>query len=176
MTAGTVDDAEREIVLAEYRALRDEIGRIAGHRAMFRVVAFTLTSVAIGVGVERGSAVLLLLAPIAVLLGGHIVARQGVQIARVTDYIRDFVEPKLDRQATGSIGWHWFASERLRASRHLGDLMIVVVLTGVAVTLGWLAFPFFTGRALAIVTGVTVVDGALLVVFLSSYVRHRTAG
>jgi hypothetical protein len=124
MTAGTVDGAEREIVLAEYRALRDEIGRIAGQRAVFRVVAFTLTSVAIGVGVERVSAVLLLLAPIAVLLG---------------------------------------------------DLMIVVVLTGVAVTLGWLALPFFAGRTLAIVTGVTVVDGVLLVVFLSSYVRHRTA-
>jgi hypothetical protein len=168
------DAAEREILLTEYKALRDEILKKMDHRATFRVSALTLTVAAIGVGAERKSGLLLLLAPIVITLFSNLAIYHSVQIARAANYIRDVIEPKLDRQAPGSIGWHHFTSDRSSQfrqtflSHHVPNLMIVIVPTTVAVALGW-SYP----DSVLLSTIVTVVDSVLVGVFLWNYYRHR---
>jgi hypothetical protein len=57
------DDVAREILLAEYKALRDEIIKKMDHRATFRISALTLTVAAIAAGVQFRNNMLLLLVP-----------------------------------------------------------------------------------------------------------------
>lgn len=92
------DPVAREIILAEYKALRDEIIKKMDHRTTFRISALTLTLAAIGVGVERKSDVVLLLVPIVAVLFNFVAIYHSIQIGRAADYIRDKIEPKLIAQ------------------------------------------------------------------------------
>lgn len=93
-TTGTLS---REIILAEYKALRDEIIKKMDHRTTFRISALTLTLAAIGVGAERKSDVVLLV-PIVAVLFNFVAIYHSIQIGRAADYIRDKIEPKLIAQ------------------------------------------------------------------------------
>jgi hypothetical protein len=112
--SNTEDDVAREILLTEYKALRDEIIKKMDHRATFRISALTLTLGAIGVGAERKSDVLLLLVPVVAVLFNVVAVFYSLQVARAADYIRDNIEPKLQAQAPGSVGRHTMTGDRTR--------------------------------------------------------------
>ncbi|MEV6236646.1 hypothetical protein [Lentzea sp. NPDC051838] len=172
-TANDPDDAMmREILLVEYKALRDEISKRMDHRVTFRISALTLTLAAIAVGVERKSGVLLLLAPIVSILFSNIATYVSLQIDRISGHLRSAVEPKLNRLAPDSASWHAFEGDRRSRFRqtfmpyHLPMLILVVVPTSVAVGLGWT----YSNSLLTSIL-ITAVDAALFVLFLWNYYR-----
>jgi hypothetical protein len=167
------DDAMvRDIILVEYKALRDEIAKKMDHRVTFRISALTLTLAATAVGVERKSGVLLLLAPIVSIMFSNIATYISSQIDRIVGYLREVVEPKLNHLAPGSACWHTF--EGRRSSRfkqtfmpyHVPMLVLVVVPTFVAVGLGW---TYANSVPISII--ITVADVALFVLFMWNYFR-----
>ncbi|RSM50851.1 hypothetical protein DMA12_01540 [Amycolatopsis balhimycina DSM 5908] len=171
--AGDSDDAMvRDIVLVEYKALRDEIAKKMDHRVTFRISALTLTLAATAVGVERKSGVLLLLAPIVSIMFSNIATYISSQIDRIVGYLREVVEPKLNHLAPDSACWHTF--EGSRSSRfkqtfmpyHIPMLVLVVVPTFVAIGLGW---TYANSVPISII--ITVADVALFALFMWNYFR-----
>jgi len=115
------DEVAREILIAEYKALRDEIIKKMDHRATFRISALTITVAAMAAGVQFENNLLLLLVPIVAVLFSNVAVFYSVQIGRAADYIRDHIEPKLDEQLpVPSAGTAWKLS---------GPLAISIVLT-----------------------------------------------
>jgi hypothetical protein len=162
----------REILLVEYKALREEISKRMDHRVTFRISALTLTLAAIAVGIERKSGVLLLLAPTVSIMFSNIATYISLQIDQVSGYLREVVEPKLNDLAPGSAGWHTF--EGSRSSRykitfmpyHAPVLILAIVPTFVAVGLGWT----YT-ESLPVSTLITVMDAVLFALFLWNYFK-----
>jgi hypothetical protein len=169
-----LDDGAREVVLAEYKALRDEILKKMDHRATFRVSALTLGLAAIGIGIERKSGVLLLLAPVAVVLLNNMASFHSMQIARTANYVRDVIEPKLTRQYPDSIGWHKFVGDRATRFRetllsfHLSNLIFVFAPSLVSIALGWA----YLG-SLILTIALTLLDVSLLGLFCWNYFHLR---
>ncbi len=174
--ADNTDDvtAAREILLVEYKALRDEIAKRMDHRVTFRISALTLTLAATAVGVERKSGILLLLAPTVSIMFSTIATYISVQIERISGYLREVVEPKLNHLAAGSAGWHAFEGSRSSRFRqtfmpyHVPMFVLVVVPTFVAVGLGWT----YT-TSVPISTLLTVVDAVLFTLFMWNYGRSE---
>lgn len=62
-----------EVLLAEYRALREEIVKKMDHRTSMVVCSVTVSSAVLGFGIERQSGPLMLVAPLVSLLLGIII-------------------------------------------------------------------------------------------------------
>jgi hypothetical protein len=108
------------------------------------------------------------------VLFSNVAVYYSIQIGRAADYIRDRIEPKLDAQAPGSIGWHrWTGDRPAMFNRtlvpHYLSFMLTVLLPSVlAILLAW----EFSGP-IAISVGLTVIDVLLLGVFLWNFQRNR---
>lgn len=172
----STDNMRREILIAEYKALREEMVKRMDHRVTFRVSALALTLTATAVGVERRSGVLLLLAPIVTILLSNIATYISLRIDRIAGYIRSNIEPELNRLASRSAGWHRFDGDRPSQFRrmlvqyHVPILLLVLVPTVVAVGLGWVYEDSVSTSAL-----ITAIDVALLAMFAWNYYRSEIA-
>ncbi|MCR3753726.1 hypothetical protein LX88_007735 [Lentzea californiensis] len=162
-----------DILLAEYKALRDEIIKKMDHRTTLRVSATTLSLAAVGVGVERRSSAILLLVPVIVALLANMANFQTVQIGRLSRYIEE-IEGKLVGLHPGVIGWHTRSTDRKLRFRqifvvyHLPNLTIVLAPAFLAMTLGWIY-----SDSLKISVILTCFDTVVLGLFLWNFVKNR---
>src|SRR3954465_3321262 len=98
MDAGTQDPMAiglREVMLTEYKALRDEQLQRMNNRITLIVASLTVSGALIGVGLERASAPLLLFVPVTASLFGLLHAYHHVAIKELGAHIRDAIESPL---------------------------------------------------------------------------------
>lgn len=86
--------AIREVLLAEYKSLREEIFKKMDHRTNLNISMLTVSMITLGAGVERKSEMILLLAPVVSVLFGFLIAFNNYSIYGITSHIRDSIEPK----------------------------------------------------------------------------------
>jgi hypothetical protein len=132
----------REILLTEYKCLRDEVCKKMDHRVSLIVSSVTTSVVALGVGVERGSGPILLLTPIIAGIFGLFIIFHDRQIGEVSDYICDKIESPLLKHYPNSIGWHLMRRRTVgRRERFPGfylPLFVVIFVPSVAgFSLAW---------------------------------------
>jgi uncharacterized membrane protein len=75
-----------EVLLAEYKTLRDEILKKMDHRTSLVVCSVTVSSAVLGFGIERKSAPLLLVSPLVSLLIGILILFHNVQIGEASEF------------------------------------------------------------------------------------------
>ncbi|MEV7044290.1 hypothetical protein [Amycolatopsis sp. NPDC051061] len=90
----------RDLLLAEYRTLRDEILKKMDHRTSLVVCSVTVSSAVLGFGIERKSASLLLVSPLVSLLLGILIAFYNMQIGIASEHLRRHYEQPVARRFT----------------------------------------------------------------------------
>ena len=161
-------------MLAEYRALRDEILKKMDHRTTYRLATLTLSVGATGVGVQLKSPLLLLLVPMITLLLGNLTAFQTIQVSRLSTYVREQIEKPLRNEFPDSMGWHHSngnRTARLRESlavSYIPNAAIPIVPSLVAAGLAWTYGDNLPGKVF-----LTCVDAVLLIYFLYLYIQKR---
>lgn len=98
-------EVERELLLTGYKALRDEICKKMDHRTSLLISSVTVEIAALGVGVERKSSAVLLLAAIFAFIFGMLTVFHGRQIGEVSQYIIRRIETPLTTYYP-TLGWH----------------------------------------------------------------------
>ncbi|OLZ59499.1 hypothetical protein BS330_03620 [Amycolatopsis keratiniphila subsp. nogabecina] len=106
--AETEDDLglTTELLLAEYKALRDEIVKKMDHRTAMVVCSVTVSSAVLGFGIDRKSAPLLLVSPLVSLLLGILILFTNSQIGMASDYLRTRFDDPLLTPRHKQVGWH----------------------------------------------------------------------
>jgi len=169
-----IDDHSREIMLAEYKALRDEILKKMDHRTTYRLATLTLSMATMGIGIQLRSALLLLLVPMITILLGNLTIFQTMQVSRLATYVRDHIEKRLNVQCPGSMGWHLSNEDRparLRDSlivSYIPNAAIPLVPSTVSIGLAWT----YDG-SLWVKLSIMLVDIALIGYFLLIYVKNK---
>ncbi|WP_020663080.1 hypothetical protein [Amycolatopsis benzoatilytica] len=167
-------DFASDLVLAEYRTLRDEILKKMDHRTSMVVCSVTVSSAVLGFGIERKSAPLLLVSPLVSLLLGILILFHNVQIGAASEHLRTRVEQLVSKQIKGFVGWHQTMGDpKVRLIQrllpyHLPLILIAIAPAGVAIPLALSKF----GAAVQTVPVLTVVV-LLLVLYAVQLVRHR---
>ncbi|MFD7656168.1 hypothetical protein ACFV4N_19530 [Actinosynnema sp. NPDC059797] len=165
---------EREMLLTEYKCLRDEIIKKMDHRTAMVASSITVSSAVLGFGVERGSAPLLLVAPMVSLLLGMLIYFHNTQIGEASEYIREHIEDRLARSTGVHLGWHGTKADykyrfKVRfASYHVPLVLIATAPAAVALPL---SLNNFTPPGLVI--PLVVLDTLLLLVYATQIVRNR---
>ncbi|UUV35957.1 hypothetical protein NQK81_21795 [Amycolatopsis roodepoortensis] len=95
-----------ELLLAAYRALRDEIVKKMDHRTALVVCSVTVSSAVLGFGIDRKSAPLLLVSPLVSLLLGILILFTNSQIGMASDYLRTRFNDPLLAPRHKQVGWH----------------------------------------------------------------------
>ncbi|WP_309115998.1 hypothetical protein [Saccharothrix sp.] len=122
-----------ELLLAEYKGLRDEIIKKMDHRTSMVVCSVTVSSAVLGFGIERQSAPLLLVSPLVSLLLGLLILFQNMQIGLASEHLRKNLEQPLSKHVTGFTGWHEaMANPRVRVVQRLIPYHLSLVLIAVA--------------------------------------------
>lgn len=126
-------DKERELLLAEYCALREELLKRIETKYQFASFALIALGTLVGIGFQVHDASLIMIYPILALflLTAHI--SNSFEMDKITDYIKDEVESKV---GTDNIGWEHYKC-RPDIDRYDG-----VVYSGVRATLvvsGWIS-------------------------------------
>jgi hypothetical protein len=170
-------EAVREILLTEYKCLRDEVCKKMDHRASFIVSSVTTSVVALGVGVERGSGPILLLTPIIAALFGLLIMFHERQIGEVSEFIRDKIELPLLEHYPNSIGWHLAKGQMVRRKERLPGfyLPLILIMTVPSVAGFSLAWTFHNPLELTI--PLAIASLGLLIVYSIQYrsvVNHRS--
>lgn len=169
-----MDEAARDVMLAEYKSLRDEILKKMDHRTTYRLATLTLSVGATGVGIQLKSPLLLLLVPIITLLLGNLTAFQTIQVSRLSTYVREHIERPLRNDFPDAMGWHHSNANRqmrLRESlavSYIPNAAIPIVPSLVALGLAWTYDGALLGKIF-----LTCVDVGLLTYFLSLYIQRR---
>src|SRR4051812_32330252 len=136
----------QEVILAEYKALRDEQLQRMNNRITLIVASLTVSGALIGVGLERASAPLLLFVPVIASLFGLLHAYHHVAIKELGAYIRDFIERPLIKAYPGYEAWHHvLLPSRVRAQRvawiwHVPIMLVTLGPSMIALMLPW-SFP-----------------------------------
>ena|SRR2546421_12313620 len=96
---------EKELLIAEYSALRDEILKRIELRFQIASLALIALATLIGVGFQNHDAAIILLYPILALflLSAHI--SNSFEVQKIEDYIRDHIELKA---GIDNIGWQHY--------------------------------------------------------------------
>lgn len=167
-----ISDVRRELMLAEYKSLRDESMRRMDHRITLLVSSLTVSGAILGLGVERTSGALLLLAPVISVLFGLLVLYHTKVIADIARYLKVYVEAPLDEHYTGSLGWYTrpgWRHNRFRAFSvfHLPMMLVVLVPAATGLALAWQ----YAGPA-GVKISLAVLDGVLIVFYLVQYARR----
>jgi hypothetical protein len=166
-----------QFMLAEYQALREEILRRQDHRISLLISSLTLSTAVIGVGMERSSAVLLLLAPIVACLFGLLIQYHGMVIAEIGAYIRDDIERPIQSVYPDVSGWQlrrisrkqWF--RQILVVGHLPVSLATVVPSVVGLIFAWsLPGPRFPKAALTVL-GIVGLTYYLISYFLQALRR-----
>jgi len=174
LDSGSISDEAREIILTEYKALRDEILKKMDHRTTYRLATLTLSLATMGVGVQLRSAPLLLLVPMLTILLGNLSIFQTMQISRLATYVRENIEKRLNVQHPGSMGWHLSHEDRpmrLRESlivSYIPNAAIPLVPSLIAIGLAWVY-----SENVWLTLSLSIIDSGLISYFLMNYVRNR---
>lgn len=169
-----IDDESREIVLAEYKAMRDEILKKMDHRTTYRLATLTLSMATMGIGIQLRSALLLLLVPMITILLGNLTIFQTMQISRLATYVREHIEKRLNSQHPGSMGWHLSNEDRparLRESlivSYIPNAAIPLVPSLVSIGLAWTH-----NGSIWVKVSVMAVDMTLIGYFLVIYAKNK---
>lgn len=172
----TVSDEaiERELLLAEYKCLRDEVIKKMDHRTTFIISSITVSSAVLGFGIERASAPLLLVAPLVSLLLGMLVYFHNTQIGELSEYIKANIENKLKAPNGSKMGWHDIHSDykfRFKArfiSYHLPLVSIAMTPAIVAIPLSLSNF-----QPLTLALPLIVIDGVLVILYFTYIALNR---
>jgi hypothetical protein len=166
------DAAAREILLCEYRALRDEICKKMDHRTTMTVSSITVSLVALGVGIERKSGVLLLLIPMVCVLFGLFVVFNNKSIADISEYIKRNIESGFGRVHPAMPAWHTSLKhpaahmKEIFTIYHLPNMLVVL-----APSLASLAIAWAQEAPPTTLLPLTLLDALLLIAYILQYVR-----
>jgi hypothetical protein len=163
----------RELMLVEYKSLRDECLKRMDHRITLLVSSITVSGAILGIGLERNNGPLLLVAPIVTVLFGLLVLYHTKAIADVSRYLLTDIEQPLDEQYPGAMGWHGRPAWRKTRFReiftvfHLPIMLTVAVPTVAALALAWQ----YEGHV-GVKIPLAVLDGLLVVFYVVQYLRR----
>ena len=167
-----VSDERREIMLAEYKSLRDETMKRMDHRVTLFVSSLTISGAIAGIGIERRSGTLLLITPVFATLFGLMVLFHTKIIADIARYIVERIEGPLDTAYPDSMGWHlkpsWKGSKfrGILTTFHVPMMLTVTVPAVVTVVLAWQF-----GDPPAALIPLTLIDTALVGFYFRQYFR-----
>lgn len=162
-----------DVLLAEYKSLRDEILKKMDHRTSLVVCSVTVSSAVLGFGIDRKSGALLLVSPLVSLLLGTLILFQNVQIGETAQHIRrQFDGPLVDR-FDGYVGWHIYKRDpKYLFRQRILPYHLSLILIAVAPAL--VAIPLALANADWVAWVVLTVDLGLLAVYITQFVRYRS--
>lgn len=163
-----------DLLLAEYRTLRDEILKKMDHRTSMVVCSVTVSSAVLGFGIERQSAPLLLVSPLVSLLLGILILFHNTQIGAASEHLRTQLEEPASRLIKGFVGWHrTMGNPKVRLIQRLLPYHLPLIL--IAIAPATVAIPLALSRIGSIATTlpVLVVVSLLLVLYVIQLARHR---
>lgn len=167
-----LSDIRRELMLAEYKALRDESLKRMDHRITLVVSSLTVSGAILGFGVERNDGTLLLVAPAIAVLFGLLVLYHTRIIAEIAQYVAVYIERPFDERHQGAMGWH--TRPRWRQNRFRGfpllHLPLMLAVMGPAVAALVLAWQF--AGPISAKVPLAVLDGVLIAYYLVQYARR----
>jgi hypothetical protein len=124
------------IVLAEYKALRDEILKRKETQHQFASFALIALSTVIAFGLQTKNATLILLYPILAMFLAIAWANQDRSVMLIAAYIRSRIEPKVGED---NMGWeHFVYAYHSKAEKRVGSLNILAM-RGIFLATGLLA-------------------------------------
>jgi hypothetical protein len=164
------DPLQLESILAEYNALRQELVQRIGNRVQLLTASSTISTVLIGIALERRSAALFLVVPLAACLFGYQMLFEHVVVSQIGSYIRDRIEPILRLAGYDFTGWETTMSSR-RLWRgipaHLPTGLSTLIPSLVALLLAW----FYPAHSL-LKALLYIVDFLIVGHYLFEYQRH----
>jgi hypothetical protein len=163
-----------EILLAEYRTLRDEILKKMDHRTSMVVCSVTVSSAVLGFGVERANSPLLLLSPLVSLLLGTLIAFQNAQIGEASEHIRNQIEAPLLATYAGYHGWHAVKRDpKYRLKQRLLPYHLPLILIAVAPAFVAIPLALANAKPLVLTLPILFVDLCLLAVYIAQIIKLR---
>src|SRR5262245_27984252 len=162
-----------ELLLAEYRAMREEITKKMDHRTSMVVCSVTVSSAVLGFGIERQSAPLLLVSPIVSLLLGILVMFTNVQIGIASEYLRTRIERPVLSRFNDPVGWHQSMVAKIRWAQQI--LPYYLPLTLIAVTPAIVAIPLTLSNfgPVTSTAPVLAVVCLLLILYIFQFVQRQ---
>jgi hypothetical protein len=167
-------DFVSDVLLAEYKTLRDEILKKMDHRTSLVVCSVTVSSAVLGFGIERQSGSLLLVSPLVSLLLGILIFFHNTQIGETSEYIRERIEGPISKRYPGLVGWHeehGYPKNRLKQRMLPYHLPLILIAVAPAVVAIPLALSNIGSLALAI--PVLIVDVSLLVIYILQLIKNH---
>ncbi|USX49069.1 hypothetical protein [Lentzea sp. HUAS12] len=162
-----------DVMLAEYKSLRDEILKKMDHRTSLVVCSVTVSSAVLGFGIDRRSGALLLVSPLVSLLLGTLILFHNVQIAEISQHLRRRFEGPLAERVDGFVGWHVYKREpRYRFARRLVPYQLSLALIAMAPAV--VAMPLALANPNWVAWVVLGVDLALLTVYVGQFAGYRS--
>ncbi|WP_394613677.1 hypothetical protein JNUCC0626_27655 [Lentzea sp. JNUCC 0626] len=162
-----------DVLLAEYKSLRDEILKKMDHRTSLVVCSVTVSSAVLGFGIDRKSGALLLVSPLVSLLLGTLILFHNVQIAEISRYLRRRFEGPLAERIDGFVGWHVNKREpEYRFARRLLPYQLSLALIAIAPAV--VAIPLAAVNTNWVTWVVLGVDLALLANYVAQFARYRS--
>ncbi|MFE5569417.1 hypothetical protein ACFQ68_30825 [Amycolatopsis japonica] len=164
-----------EVLLAEYRTLREEILKKMDHRTSMVVCSVTVSSAVLGFGIDRQSGPLLLVSPLVSLLLGILIVFHNVQIGECSDHLRKQVEDPLFETFQGFYGWHRGKSDpKYRVKQRIIPYLLPLILIATAPAMVAVPLALANMGSLALSLPVLTVDVALLAIYATQLIKHRT--
>ena len=162
-----------DVLLIEYRSLRDEILKKMDHRTSLVVCSVTVSSAVLGFGIDRRSGALLLVSPLVSLLLGTLILFQRVQIREAVEHLRERIEVPLVERFDGFVGWHMAERDpKYRLGRRMLPYHLPLILIAIAPLL--VAMPLAFASADWVTWVVLAVDAVLLMVYAGQLIRYRS--
>lgn len=163
-----------DVLLSEYKALRDEILKKMDHRTSMVVCSVTVSSAVLGFGIDRKSAPLLLVSPLVSLLLGILVVFHNVQIGETSEHLRRQVEGPLAERFPGFLGWHHSKSDpKYRLKQRMLPYHLPLILIAIAPALVAVPLALANMGSIALTIPVLAVDAALLAIYAVVLIKHR---
>ncbi|HEY0640667.1 MAG TPA: hypothetical protein VGD67_23810 [Pseudonocardiaceae bacterium] len=162
----------RELMLAEYKSLRDESLKRMDHRITLLVSSLTISGAILGFGVERKDGTLLLVAPVMAVLFGLLVLYHTRVIADIGHYLRAHVEAPVEALHKGVMGWYTRPAWRGNRFRGMTLFHLPIMLTVLAPTVAALVLAWQFGGALDVKVPLAVLDVLLVGYYLFQYLRR----
>ena len=167
-----------DLLIAEYRTLRDEILKKMDHRTSLVICSATVSSAVLGFGIERQSPPLLLVSPVVSLLLGIFILFQNVQIRVLSEHLRERIEEPASRQVGRLTGWHQAMGDPKGGTRRLLLLPYQFPLVLITITPAVVALPMALstiGSAVGTTVPVLIVVVSLLAIYFAQLTWHRDA-
>jgi hypothetical protein len=165
-----------EVLLAEYKTLRDEILKKMDHRTSMVVCSVTVSSAVLGFGIDRKSGPLLLVSPLVSLLLGILILFHNIQIGEAAEHLRRQVDVPLSEKFREFPGWHNLKSDpKYRLKQRMLPYHLPLILIAVAPAVVSTPLALVSPGPFVLTLPILVVDFALLVVYVVQLTLHRNS-